>query len=198
MWRIYDDAAGYVNRDYWALNMNENSAPTRAINSSGRYVYASIKKSQAANMFMYITINGQNIYLYKGDNVVTHYGGLPVYMDNAYFETAQGKKPISNYASDPNWFITGWYDTGDTETKSYTLLKLATQIHDAAWRLYNNKTGDTCINWWPSCSSQEEKAFTYSTAGQLILFSVYKPRAADMYLYCNTTGKYIFKGNNVT
>ena len=126
------------------------------------------------------------------------YSGIPVWKDNAYYSTG-GRVPANSFISDPNWFITGYYDTGSTSSKSYRWLNVGRQTFDTALLFFNTLDGTTnAVDWWPSASGGSgQSTMTFNCAGQYILFSVYKPRAADIYLYCNTLARYIFKGNNV-
>ena len=121
-------------------------------------------------------------------------GGLPVLVDNARYTNASTGK-WDDYVSDSNYFLTGWYDTETTGNKSYTLGKVGVngiQYPYARW--FNDKTGNLVDYWSPDLLSDR----TFSTPGQFVVATVYKPTAADYFLRDNTNQRYVFKGKNVT
>lgn len=66
VWRIFNDiTARSVN--YWSTYAQ--SGTPRTVTSAGRYIYATIPKSVAADMYMYMTVGDERVYLYKGKNV---------------------------------------------------------------------------------------------------------------------------------
>lgn len=128
-----------------------------------------------------------------GEHVFT-IGGLPVIYNNAAYKNSNGR--VDDVLTDSRFFITGIYDTGDSTSKSYTFTRYAAYIDNKAtcFRLYNDLTASS-YDFWSISSTGGTR--TLSTAGRYILFTVYKPEAADMYMYNNTAGLYVFKGKNV-
>ena len=67
VWRTYNDPSGGT---YDYVNVSDSSGPSATTASvGGRYVYVSVKRSDADNAYMYVTVNGVNTYLFKGKNV---------------------------------------------------------------------------------------------------------------------------------
>lgn len=117
-------------------------------------------------------------------------GGLPVLIDNARYAFKNGT--FDDYTSDDDYFLTGWYDTGSTESKGYVLEKVDTPINLTA-RWFDDKSGKS-IDYWSAKSASQN---TFSSKGQYIIASVYKPIAELFYLYDSTNQRYVFKGKNV-
>lgn len=66
--RLYDTKGMNTNSvDYWGVT--DTSAQTKTVTTAGRYILISICKADAANMYMYYTVDGVNHYLFKGSNV---------------------------------------------------------------------------------------------------------------------------------
>ena len=118
--------------------------------------------------------------------------GIPVFIDNAYY--TKKNSTWDDYETNNNYFITGWYDTGDSEKKYYSYAPCLTENYGKlAARFFNDKES-TSVDYWGPLQS-EKKDFT--SPGRFILASVYKPTAKDFYLrFLN--GDYLFKGTNVT
>ena len=118
---------------------------------------------------------------------------IPVYVDNACYVGA-GK--INQYTSDENWFLGGIFDTGNTETKLYTYHTYPASIDSRYITLltYNDLNGKY-IDYWGI--KNDTGAGTHNIPGRYIVFSVYKPDAANSFMYDNTHGMYLFKGKNV-
>lgn len=126
-------------------------------------------------------------------------GGLPVLYDNAAYDNQNGR--IDAFIHDTRFFITGVFDTGSTASKSYTYTRYSATLDPAdtsrvstCFRVFNDLTASSYDYW---SISPNTTARTLSFAGQYILFTVYKPEAANMYMYNNTAGVYLFKGKNV-
>lgn len=122
-------------------------------------------------------------------------GGLPVLVDNARFPASNGQ--WNSYETSESHFLTGWYDTGTIGTqKTYTFGPAgeasASGYMTARW--FDDKDAISVDYWRPF----DDKEKTIITLGRFIVATVYKPTAAGFYLYNNTDGKYVFKGNNVT
>lgn len=117
--------------------------------------------------------------------------GIPVYLNNARFRKRKGT--AEDFTVDPDWFITGWYDSGSTTKKPYTYY-IDTSNQDAALRPFNDITA-TSVDWWATSYHQEQSVITYQITGRYILFSVYKPAAYKTYLMQGD--QYLFKGKGV-
>lgn len=121
------------------------------------------------------------------------YGGILVWKDNCYYATG-GNGAAESFVTDPDWFIAGVFDTGSTSSKSYTWINPGRQGHDAAVRFFNDLSASSVQNYPAAFSGGSP--LTFSIPGQFILFSIYKPKAVDIYLKQGSI--YIFKGSNVT
>lgn len=120
--------------------------------------------------------------------------GLPVLVDNAMFSAANGK--WDNYTETELYFLTGWYDTETNGAqKDYTFGPAGETNVSANMtaRWFNDKDA-TSVDYWRPFDAGEKKIITY---GRFIIATVYKPTAADYYLYNNTDKRYVFKGKNV-
>ena len=120
-------------------------------------------------------------------------GGLPVLIDNAYLKA--GTQPIDvNIGTGSDFFITGWFDTESSGSKSYDL---SASYCDADWLYIRwfSDYGTTPIDYW---GYNKWSIRTVSTSGRFVAASVYKPFAARYYIYDNTNQRYIFKGKNAT
>ena len=121
-------------------------------------------------------------------------GGLYVYADNSrYYSYAYGTAD-ENVTTDSDYFITGFYDTGSETSKNYTVPML-THDGNVCMRMFNDKTA-ACIDYFNIARAEETR--TFDASGRYIMVSVYKPRAADFYIYDNTNQRYVVKGSNVT
>lgn len=119
--------------------------------------------------------------------------GLPVLVDNARYTNAYTGK-WNSYVVDSNYFLTGWYDTGTTTTKSYTLGAVGRNVTYPYARWFNDKTGELVDFWAPNLASNR----TVNSPGRFIIATVYKATAAEYFIKNNTSGTYVFKGKNVT
>lgn len=121
-------------------------------------------------------------------------GGLYVYADNSRYYEYVNDTVDENIITDSDYFLTGFYDTESEEPKSYTIPVL---VHDAhvCVRLFNNKTAAS-IDFFNISTAYDTR--TYTGSGRYIMATVYKPYAANFYIYDNTNQRYIVKGSNVT
>lgn len=122
-------------------------------------------------------------------------GGLPVLLDNAALNGGTSVKWNEDYSVDNDYFVTGWYDTGSTTSKNYRFagVKRRGSLYNYL-RWYNDKTGNN-VDYW-GANNDSEKVIT-NTPGRFVVATVYKPKAADFYLYCDTDQRYIIRGSNV-
>lgn len=120
------------------------------------------------------------------------YCGIPVYLDNARLPKSNGS--TSDVESDNDWFITGWFDSGDSTKKAYTYFRPASDYGAAAWRVYDDKDSAS-VDWWAASAGSADATPTVSTTGRYVLFSVYKPLAYKSYMMQGST--YLFKGKGV-
>lgn len=124
-------------------------------------------------------------------------GGLPVLIDNAFYGSGNGT--ADSVITDSDYFITGFFDTESTGEKSYTYSMIERGSTSTYMRAFNDQAGAS-VDYWGNGELPENlpKTRTISCAGQFIAFSVYKPTAADTYMYDNTNARYVFNGRNVT
>lgn len=119
-------------------------------------------------------------------------GGLPVLIDGYRYSPSDG--PFDGAGtSDSDYFITGWFDSGSASTKRYSLQE-DLQANNLTVRWFNDRSVTSVDYWRPNKSGIKN----FSSAGIFIAATVYKPTAANYYLYNRDTGKYVFKGKNVT
>lgn len=127
-------------------------------------------------------------------------GGLIVLMDNVLYKIRDYKWD-EQLVEDSNYFLTGWYDSGSTGSKSYSARVQPKSGNNGAYiRYFNDKTA-TSYDYWAITEGESydhDGVRTFSTGGRYVIASIYKPYAADSYLYDNTNGIYIYKGKNVT
>ena len=125
------------------------------------------------------------------------YGGIPVYIDNKYFD-AHANYKIANALDSADYFLAGPFDTGSTSSKQMTY----TQIYagtEAAFYLFNDLESGNVDYWscWGPSQPSAGRTKTVNTPGRYIVTSVLKSRAGDFYMK-DANGNYIVKGNNVT
>lgn len=132
----------------------------------------------------------QKLILWRmsGRGAAYDYGGLPVLIDGAYFPRYNGD--INRIEQSPDYFIAGWFDSGSTGSKKYDLHVPTGAPLDTKLRFYNDKAG-TSVDYW----TVESRVFT--SAGQFVAISVYKPIAAEIYMKLYDTGEYLIRGNKV-
>ena len=138
----------------------------------------------------YWTHNDYAPYLYT-------YCGIPVVFDNAYYPNNNGG--FASFGSNSNFFITGMFDTLNSDSKSYTFTRYTLSglsFSTTSFRIYKNLSG-TSYDYWSITGTGATR--TLSTQGRWIFFTVYKPTAADAYMYYTSNGEriYLFKGSNV-
>ena len=124
-------------------------------------------------------------------------GGLPVLIDNALMSGSNNRwywrtMPTTAY------FITGWFDTGSNDTKSYTFpYQTNNGDSDGYYRMrFFNNPADLSVDYWGVNGSVGSNR-TFSSAGRYIVTTVYKEQAADFFIYDNTNQRYVCKGKNV-
>ena len=122
-------------------------------------------------------------------------GGLYVYADNSRYYDYLDTTVDANVSTDSDYFLTGFYDTGSESPKSLTVSCLTHEGHVCA-RIFNDKTASS-VDYWNIATGSDARTYT-TLGGRYIMATVYKPRAADFYIYDNTNQRYIVKGSNVT
>ena len=124
------------------------------------------------------------------------YGGLPIYIDNAYYTGGNGA--VNSVSTSDDFFITGIFDTGNTNAKDYEITRWRTGT-SAQIRLFNDLTADSADYWTvmrTDITSGAPDIYQFNSVGRYIAISVAKYCASDFYLkYKN--GDYIVKGNNI-
>lgn len=118
--------------------------------------------------------------------------GIPVLINNARYLGSDGK--FDSYTYDPDFFLAGWFDTGSSNSKSYTYNALFTDI-SACFRIFNDKSASS-YDWWGINKWDDPR--TMRTAGRYIVIPIRKAIADRSYMYDNTNQRYLFKGKNVT
>ena len=122
-------------------------------------------------------------------------GGLYVYADNSIYGAVSEHQYVNDgIVSNSDYFITGFYDTGSESEKSYSISCTPNDAY-ALVRIYNDKTGVDVVYKY---INQNYEIRTFTATGRYIMSTVYKPNAANFYIYDNTNQRYVVKGANVT
>lgn len=119
-------------------------------------------------------------------------GGLIVLIDNFRYSAQNGTFDGSG-TIDSNYFIAGWFDTGSTSSKSYRWVQDANADYMVA-RWFNDISARS-VDYW-RLNKGSEKVF--SSAGRFIAATIYKPTAANYFLFDSTNNRYVIRGKNVT
>lgn len=117
-------------------------------------------------------------------------GGFNVLVNGAKFGGRDGA--IDDVIEDSSYCIVGWFDSGSTGSKSYTLF--SPDSTGGIIRFFNDKTASS-VDFW---SFSANAARTVTASGRYIAFHVKKSLAGNYYVYDNTNNKFIAKGNLVT
>lgn len=125
-------------------------------------------------------------------------GGIPVLYDNVAYANSGGY--VTDFISDPNFFITGIFDTGTTSSKSVTYHRIAQYLSNGnnfSWRSFNTLESRSAGDWTAGGYLQDR---TVNASGRFILYPIRKDQAANMFMYYTVDGvkHYLFKGDNVT
>lgn len=127
-------------------------------------------------------------------------GGLLVYKDNSVYAASSTATVNEEITSNDDFFLTGFYDTGSDAEKSYSITcnPLYPYNNETPYystiRFFSEKTGVSHSYH----VSQTYAVRTFTTSGRYIMCSVYKPNAANFYIFDNTNNRYVVKGSNVT
>ena len=125
------------------------------------------------------------------------FGGIIVARDNLFFPRNNGL--ITGTDTDSDFFLTEIFDTGSTESKSYTAALFGNLPRYASCRYFDDLTATSADYWtFISTGSQASDTRTYSSVGRYIVATIYKPLADKFFIYDNTNGRYVFKGSSVT
>lgn len=119
-------------------------------------------------------------------------GGLPVLIDNFRYSAQNGTVDGSG-TIDGDYFIAGWFDTGSTSSKDYRFVQDANGDYMAA-RWFNDISARSVDYWRPNKGSEK----VFSSAGRFIAVTIYKPTAANYFLFDSTNNRYVISGKNVT
>ena len=123
------------------------------------------------------------------------YGGIPVYIDNAYYNNTNNKTDGDIIQSN-NYFIAGPFDTQTTVSKTYTIKTVtAPSTIQAFLRVFDDLTA-TSLNCFGL--SREEATRTLSIWGRYLFVTVEKAKADEFFIHDDTNGKYICKGTSVS
>ena len=142
----------------------------------------------------------RRIMEYSQAPVTPTIGGLPVYVDNAFYPGSNGI--ITNYGTNSNYFLTGIVDTGSTDRKYYDTVRIGvdSDLPIGGIRLFNDLNG-TSVDYWtimrPDLTYGSITPYSFRSYGRYIILTVAKDFAADFYLK-DENGNYLLKGNNVT
>ena len=190
--RLFNDKTAN-SYDWWAFSVGG-----RSMSSGGRYIAFDVYKALADRYFVYDDTNG--MYLAKGKNIEPGktYGGLPVLVDNAYYTNTNGRFHVATENSD--YFVAGMFDTGTTSNKSLTWSYTLKPENDWTYlRVFTSKFSYSADYWGTATyASNIPMTRTETISARYIAISLYKPIAADMYMYDNTNQRYVFKGSNVS
>lgn len=127
-------------------------------------------------------------------------GGIPVWIDNAYYPKSNGT--INSVTENNDFFIAGPFDTGTTFAKIIVLTRFGSTT-EATMRMFNDpgNVSANSVDYWTVMRSDIlpdiPTPANIDTAGRYALVSILKKNAADFYIK-DDDGNYIVKGNNVT
>lgn len=139
-------------------------------------------------------------WTHVSENNSHNYGGLPILIDNARLKYSNGT--IFNITADNDFFITGVFDSGNSDSKSYTMSRTTTSSSgtNSCARFFDNING-TSVDYWANNSANiaNNPLRTFSSKGRYIVNSFRKTEAKNMYLYRTIDGlkEYLYKGINV-
>jgi hypothetical protein len=126
---------------------------------------------------------------------VPSYGGiLPVFMDNCYYPSGNGK--ANAVTTNKDYFLAGPFDTGNSDQKYAYFIRYsgtATYI-----RMFNDLTA-TSVDVWALGNGSGNR--TTNAPGRYYIVPVKKSIAADFFMYTKGTGDskvYHCKGTNVS
>lgn len=123
--------------------------------------------------------------------------GIKLYKNNTAY--IGGNSTVDSYFTDNNFFIAGPFDTGSTDSKTYTISRnpVSTVNGGAALKLYNDLTAKS-VDYW-GITSSKGTSYTFTSAGRYVFFSVCKAYASTSYMYYTVDGvnHYLFKGAGV-
>ena len=131
------------------------------------------------------------------------YAGIPVLIDNYYYSNPLGALN-ENGTINSNYFMTGIFDTGDCNTKTYSYNSIYIpsgniycRIYDTISDIYNSNSNN---HYYIISSTTSNYSYSRieSWEGRFICFPVYKPWATSLFLHDDTNNLYWFKGPSVT
>lgn len=121
-------------------------------------------------------------------------GVLPVFRDNCYFPSGNGK--ANAVVNNPDYFLAGPFDTGSSTQKYAYFVRysgVATYI-----RMFNDLTA-TSVDVWALGNGSGNR--TTNAAGRYYIVPIKKSVAADAFMYTKDASEnrtYYFKGTNVS
>jgi hypothetical protein len=118
------------------------------------------------------------------------YCGIPVLIDNAKFDLNGGT--INDIVEDPDWFIAGWFDTGNTGLKKYVYYRHG--YVEGGARTFNDINGTSVGKWPVGFQSDPPVNFGSEVSGRYVAVSVYKPTVDKAYVRRDDI--YLFMGKN--
>lgn len=126
-------------------------------------------------------------------------GGLPVYIDNAFYPGSNGL--VTQYGANSSYFLTGIVDTGTSDSKRYNTVRIgvASSLPVAGIRLFND-LNSTSVDYWtimrPEMDDGTTSPYSFTSYGRFVILSVIKEYAANFYVQ-DGNGNYLLKGSNV-
>ena len=126
-------------------------------------------------------------------------GGLPVYIDNAFYPGSNGL--VTQYGTNSNYFLIGIIDTGSIDQKHYDTVRIGvdSNLPVGGIRLFNDLSA-TSVDYWttmrPEMTDGSTQAYSFNSYGRFVILSVIKEYAANFYLK-DANGNYLLKGSNV-
>lgn len=122
-------------------------------------------------------------------------GGLPILIDNAYLPRYNG--PLTDYVENPNYFITGWFDTGNTSIKQYRWFrKGGIDVPYVSIRFFDSIAGTSKAAWASGMSDEEDMVVEQGINGRFIAASILKEDADKFFMHIKGTKRYVFRGKN--
>lgn len=124
-----------------------------------------------------------------------YYGGIPVYINNVYYNNTNDKTD-GDTKQNTEYFVAGPFDTGSTGQKTYTIKTVtAPGTVQAFLRVFNDLTANStdCFGL-----SREDATRTLSIWGRYLFVTVEKAKANEFFIHDDTNNRYICKGRSVT
>lgn len=129
--------------------------------------------------------------MYKGDEMLYQQGLQCIYDKRSFSGTYQNGYAYGEINSG-EWFVSGFYDSGDATKKQYTVYIVdPVRNFTSTLRFFNDKSAIS-VDYWAITSGVQR---TISSVGRFAVFDLRYHGASKCWLYCNTTGKFLIRGD---